>query len=56
LYHTLQKTATGVVSTWRLEMPKDTNSFDFNTIQDVVIHLKYSAKADNGKFRTMCGN
>src|SRR6266516_1901198 len=42
---------TGVVSTWRLEMPKDTNSFDFNTIQDVVIHLKYSAKADNGKFR-----
>jgi len=32
-------------------MPKDTNSFDFNTIQDVVIHLKYSAKADNGKFR-----
>jgi hypothetical protein len=42
---------TGVVSTWRLEMPKDTNRFDFNTIQDVVIRLKYSAKADNGKFR-----
>jgi len=32
-------------------MPKDTNSFDFNMIQDVVIHLKHSAKADNGKFR-----
>jgi len=32
-------------------MPKDTNSFDFNTIQDVVIHLKYSTKADDGKFR-----
>lgn len=42
---------TGVVSTWRLEMPKDTNRFDFSTIQDVVIHLKYSTKADNGKFR-----
>ncbi|MFL5656558.1 MAG: hypothetical protein ACJ8CB_20560, partial [Ktedonobacteraceae bacterium] len=42
---------TGVVSTWRLEMPKDTNRFDLNTIQDVVIRLKYSAKADNGKFR-----
>ena len=42
---------TGVVSSWRLELPKDTNRFDFNTIQDVVLHLKYNAKADNGKFR-----
>ncbi|MEM7029992.1 MAG: neuraminidase-like domain-containing protein [Chloroflexota bacterium] len=42
---------TGAVSSWRLEMPKDTNRFDFSTIEDVILHVNYSASYDNGSFR-----
>lgn len=34
----------GAVSRWRIDMPKDTNAFDFNTLSDVVLHLKYTAR------------
>lgn len=34
----------GVISRWRLEMPKDNNAFDFETISDVIFHLKYTAR------------
>jgi len=42
---------TGVVSNWRLEVPKDTNYFDYDTITDVIIHLRYMCNADSGSFR-----
>ena len=34
----------GVISRWRIELPKDCNAFDFNTLSDVVLHLKYTAR------------
>jgi hypothetical protein len=34
----------GVISRWRIELPADTNAFDFNTLTDVVFHLKYTAR------------
>jgi hypothetical protein len=34
----------GVISTWRLEMPRECNAFDFNTISDIILHLKYTAR------------
>lgn len=34
----------GAVSRWRIELPKETNAFDFNTLSDVVLHLKYTAR------------
>ena len=34
----------GVVSTWHLELPKDCNAFDFDTISDVILHVKYTAR------------
>ena len=34
----------GVISHWRLDMPKECNAFDFNTISDLVLHLKYTAR------------
>ena len=34
----------GVVSRWRIELPIDTNAFDLNTLTDVVMHLKYTAR------------
>jgi len=42
---------TGAVSTWLLEMPKANNPIDFNTITDVIVHLQYACKADNGQFK-----
>jgi hypothetical protein len=43
---------TGAVSSWELEMDPDANpGIDFSRIEDVVIHLRYTAKADRGKFR-----
>ncbi|MGI0486557.1 neuraminidase-like domain-containing protein [Pantanalinema rosaneae CENA516] len=41
----------GVVSTWRIEMPKDCNTFDFNTISDVIFKLSYTARQGNDSFR-----
>jgi hypothetical protein len=34
----------GVISRWRIEMPKENNAFDFNTLSDVVLHFKYTAR------------
>jgi hypothetical protein len=34
----------GVISRWRIDLPKDTNAFDFDTLTDVVLHLKYTAR------------
>jgi hypothetical protein len=34
----------GAISRWRIDLPKDTNAFAFNTLTDVVLHLKYTAR------------
>ncbi|NEO96215.1 MAG: hypothetical protein F6K56_41160, partial [Moorea sp. SIO3G5] len=34
---------TGAISSWNLKMPKANNSFDFESITDVIITLKYTA-------------
>ena len=34
----------GVISQWRIELPNDIPQFDFNTIADVVLHLRYTAR------------
>jgi hypothetical protein len=34
----------GAISSWHLELPKDTNRFDFSTIADVIVHLRYTAR------------
>ena len=38
----------GVISQWRIEMPKDCNAFDFETISDVILNLNYTAR-EGGK-------
>jgi hypothetical protein len=38
----------GAISEWQIEMPPDTNAFDFNTITDVVLRLSYTAR-DGGE-------
>ena len=34
----------GAISTWRLELPKDYRAFDYNTISDVILHIRYTAR------------
>jgi hypothetical protein len=34
----------GAISTWRIEMPNNFKSFDYNTISDVVLHMRYTAR------------
>jgi hypothetical protein len=34
----------GAISRWRIDLPQETNAFDFNTLTDVVLLLKYTAR------------
>ncbi len=37
---------TGAISTWQLSFPGAVRQFDYNTISDVILHIKYTAKED----------
>jgi hypothetical protein len=34
----------GAISEWRVELPKEFRQFDYNTISDVILHMRYSAR------------
>ncbi len=34
----------GAISTWKLDLPKDYRAFDYDTISDVIIHVRYTAR------------
>ena len=34
----------GAISTWRIELPEKFKQFDYDTISDLVIHLRYTAR------------
>ena len=34
----------GAVSTWKLDLPKEHRTFDYATISDVVLHVRYTAR------------
>jgi peptidoglycan hydrolase-like protein with peptidoglycan-binding domain len=34
----------GAISTWKLELPMEFKSFDYRTISDVILHLRYTAR------------
>jgi ribosomal protein L7/L12 len=36
----------GAISTWRLELPTEFKTFDYQTISDVIVHLRYMARED----------
>ncbi len=38
----------GAVSEWTLELPREVKSFDYDTISDVVLHVRYTAR-DGGE-------
>jgi hypothetical protein len=34
----------GAIGTWRIELPNDIPQFDFDSISDVVVHVRYTAR------------
>ena len=42
----------GAISTWQLELPEKFHQFDYDTITDVLIHLKYTARDGGSAFKT----
>jgi len=44
---------TGAISTWRLELPADVRQFNYNTISDVLLHLKYTAREGGSSLKTV---
>jgi hypothetical protein len=34
----------GAISTWRIELPNDIPQFDFETISDLILHIRYTAR------------
>jgi hypothetical protein len=41
----------GVISKWRLELPQDFRQFDYDTISDVVMHIRYTALDGGDKLK-----
>ncbi len=41
----------GAISTWRLELPRDFRAFRYDTITDVVVHIKYTARPGGAALR-----
>jgi len=44
---------TGAVSSWRLELPTTMRQFDYNTIADIIIHVKYTAREGGSALKTL---
>jgi hypothetical protein len=43
----------GAVSAWRLELPAEVRQFDYDTISDVVLHVKYTAREGGSTLRNL---
>jgi hypothetical protein len=41
----------GVISEWNLELPADVRQFDYDTISDVILHIRYTAREAGGLLR-----
>jgi len=44
---------TGAIGTWRLELPAGLRQFDYATISDVVLHVRYTAREGGSGLRTL---
>jgi len=42
----------GSISEWRIELPKASNYFDLNTVSDVVLHMRFTAREGGGLLKT----
>jgi hypothetical protein len=42
----------GVESTWKLELPADFRQFDYDTISDFILHIRYTAREGSAQLRS----
>ncbi|MBF2050571.1 MAG: hypothetical protein IGS54_24945 [Elainella sp. C42_A2020_010] len=42
----------GAISSWRLELPQEFHQFDYQTISDVIIHLRYTSCEGGATLKT----
>lgn len=42
----------GAISDWKLELPRETNAFDLDTISDIVIRISYTAREGGDALRS----
>lgn len=43
----------GGISKWRVELPENFRQFDYNTISDVIVHLRYTASEGGERLKTI---
>ncbi|MGE2817994.1 neuraminidase-like domain-containing protein [Mycobacterium heidelbergense] len=41
----------GAISTWRIELPTKYPQFDYDTISDLILHIRYTAREGGSAFR-----
>ncbi len=41
----------GSISSWHLELPKEVRQFDYDTISDVILHVRYTAREGGSTLR-----
>ncbi len=46
----------GVISSWRLELPRKVRQFDYQTISDVILHVKYTSREGGEALRSEAEN
>jgi hypothetical protein len=44
---------TGAIGTWQIEMPARFPQFDYDTISDVILHLRYTAREGGSTFKSL---
>jgi hypothetical protein len=42
----------GAISNWELELPTEVRQFDYNTISDIIVHMKYTAREGGSVLKT----
>ncbi|MGA9773952.1 MAG: insecticidal toxin protein [Blastocatellia bacterium] len=46
----------GAISQWQLELPGDVRQFDYNSISDVILHLRYTSREGGGLAQSAVAN
>jgi hypothetical protein len=49
---TLPFEQSGAISEWQLELPATVRQFDYDTIADVILHMRYTAREGGGLLRS----
>lgn len=44
---------TGAISSWQLELPNEVKQYNYDTISDVIIHVKYTAREGGSNLKSL---